>query len=157
MIVIMLIVVFARYCSYSRPSPKYTRHAGASGKMSSITRDQHSSCETRIKILIVHHGAEGDTFWQDVEKGFADAHNLLAGIDLTIVRGLGNMENGIRSALGNADGLCVTCPYVNKSNPESYAKIDEGIKAVIESGIPVITFNTDTYHNKQVFQYCFES
>ena len=150
-VIITTCVVILAVCFCIKHTPA-RRTPRASGKYSSILRGANT-CEERIKLLVVHHGTEDDLFWKDVEKGFNDAENLLNGIDMRIVRGLNNMENGIRSALGNADGLIVTCPYVKSSTPEKYAMIDEGIKSVIEQGIPVITFNTDTYHNREVFQY----
>ena len=152
LIVLVVIIVVTTVLCACLKTTKVSKPSRVSSKFSSLTRDQ-TACKERIKILIVHHGNEEDLFWQDVEKGFQDAHNLLDGIDLNIVRGLGNMERGIYGSLGQTDGLCVTCPYVRTSQEAEYLKIDDAIKAVIQSGIPVITFNTDTYHNREVFQY----
>lgn len=110
-----------------------------------------STCKKTVRIRVVHHGTEQDPFWQDVHRGMMDAEALLSGIKVERFANIDTMLNNIKGAPENADGLIVSCPYIN-TNPK-YKEIDEAIIGVIESGNPVITFNTDTYHNRNVFQY----
>lgn len=115
------------------------------------TPSTSTTCKEVIRIRIVHHGTEDDLFWKDVHRGMVDAEALLSGIKVHRFANLEMMVENILGTSGNADGLIVSCPYIN-TNPK-YKEIDDAINAVIESGTPVITFNTDTYHNRKVFQY----
>jgi hypothetical protein len=80
-----------------------------------------------------------------------DAGSLLSNIQLDRYANLEGMLDNIKGAPENSEGLIVSCPYIN-TDPK-YKEVDDAIKFVISTGTPVITFNTDTYHNPQVFQY----
>lgn len=127
-----------------------TGKRGVSGKVSSIV-STNARKSKGIRIRVVHHGNDSDLFWADVHKGIRDAEALLENINVELVMGTASMLEAIKRVPSVADGLIVTCPYIN-TDP-NYADIDAAIKQVIAAGYPVITFNTDTYHNPNVFQY----
>lgn len=110
-----------------------------------------SSCKQLVRIRVVHHGDENDLFWMDVHKGIEDAESLLGNVKVHRVTGPSRMADAILSTPALADGLIVTCPFRNTD--DRYTQITDAIDSVIASGIPVISFNTDTLHNPEIYQY----
>lgn len=147
-IIISVICIIVELCK-SNKHKIYRLAARASSIIS--TPSASSTCKNTIKVRVVHHGTESDLFWKDVHYGMQDAERLLSGIKVERFANIEMMIENIKAAPENADGLIVSCPYVN-TNPK-YKEIDEAINSVIDTGTPVITFNTDTYHNIKVFQY----
>lgn len=139
------------------------RHLGAHGSggarrgvragLSTIvsTPTAANACKNLIRIRIVHHGNEADLFWKDVHRGVEDAERLLTNVKVHRVTGVQHMVQAIRSTPALADGLIVTCPY-RHTDPE-YKDVTDAIDSVIDSGVPVISCNTDTLHNPRIFQY----
>lgn len=115
-----------------------------------------------MRVRMVHHGSNGDLFWEEVHRGVDDAQRMYntevgggaARLLVERVVGVESMVSAVLSTVGAADGLIVSCPYISEGpSAAAYAQLDAAIRAVIAAGVPVITFNTDTYHNPQVFQY----
>ncbi len=147
-IITSIICIIVELCK----SNKHKIHRLAARASSIIsTPSASSTCKNNIKIRVVHHGTESDLFWKDIHYGMRDAERLLSGIKVERFANIEMMIENIKGTPENADGLIVSCPYVN-TNPK-YKEIDEAINSVIDTGTPVITFNTDTYHNRKVFQY----
>jgi hypothetical protein len=135
----------------SPDAPRVGRRGASARSASLLAAPLGAAARPTLRIRIVHHGSEADTFWRDVHKGAHDARLMLRGIELQILPDLAEMPNNIRRTVAEADALIVSCPYRNTE--PLYTAIDEAIRVVIASGTPVITFNTDTYHNVDVFQY----
>lgn len=116
----------------------------------SISYAKIDSCNQKSKILIVHHNDNpSDLFWQEVTNGFKDAEKI-TNSELTV---MGNKSMISSNALQakRYDGLIITIPFSSESS--EYKELEISIQTVIDSQIPVITFNTDTFHNKDVFMY----
>lgn len=115
----------------------------------SISYAPVNDCERKTRILIVHHGNSSDLFWKEVTEGFQDAEKI-TNSELTLLESPDIFDTKIMKGVGY-DGLLVTIPFVE--NTPEYEKTDQAIKFIMSKHIPVITFNTDTYHNKNAFMY----
>lgn len=113
---------------------------------------------TTAEIHVVTHevidnqGNNADTFWTTWKQGatlaLAGRSNLqwhAVGYDADAA------TNALSVACSSGDAVVVTVPYA--STTDEYQKMDDAINQCIAKGKPVITANTDTYHNENVYAF----
>lgn len=148
--VIAIVLVLAYIVSRTNENTR-AAHSSVSSKISSVSAGSCKPQHRTFKIRVVHHGSYDDSFWLDVAQGMRDATSMFRNIELQIFEGISQMNENIYGAITSSDALIVTCPYFQGSR--EYEALDKAIHAVLDSNIPVITMNTDTYENPRVIQY----
>lgn len=147
----LLVLALAWVWTTERAASGRAASAASARRASIVDVEEVAACpKRRTTIRIIHHGDAGDVFWQDVERGFRDAARVFD-VDLDVKADSLHIPHNVYGAVNAADGILVTIPFLEGS--KEYRDVHEAIEFLIDTGMPVVTFNTDTYHNRRVFEY----
>ena len=122
---------------------------------------QEPSCPKRIAVIVhadperdeVGYGDSPDTFWEVWHSGAAAANQDFVMVWSPWGYDYAGQAAAVSQYCETEDAIVVTIPY--PEGTAGYTAMDDAINACIDSRpyLPVVTTNTDTYHNPRVLGY----